>query len=75
MTEWMLDELMDAWDAVQQGKVTGDVRVVMAALDAANLRIINLMPDKQGTQTAKHFLEVVINAETGEPIGKMLREK
>lgn len=43
MSEWMLDELMDAWQAIQRGKVTGDVQIIMVALDAANMKIASMM--------------------------------
>lgn len=41
MSEWILDEFMEAWQAIQNGEVTGDVQVIMRALDAGNRRIAN----------------------------------
>lgn len=40
MSEWVTDESMYAWKAIQDGKVTGDVQLVMAALDEGNRRLL-----------------------------------
>lgn len=52
MTEWILDEFMDTWQAIQSGEITGNIHLVMDALDKGNQELASLEARRKGQRDA-----------------------